>query len=372
MQLHKAPLTRVQRQAYEAVRRACNAPLDTLQLREELAARVRPALPSDAGALATSDPELGLLSHAIYWNYPAAALAHYLAEVYPSEGAVKFIDLGLGGTFASTKAGPVEADWMAAHGFGSKLSFSFADRGMIWGAGCLVRGRESPQFSEEDEAFVRLLAPEIAAGLRRAALLEVARDADTGDVADDSAAPGVALYELRGRLLLRDARVADYLADMGDPPSEPNGAPVLPQVIAAALTHLRLRLQSGGAAPVSANGAGIRARGKSGRWYTVHASAAEAVDAVQAGQALVVVAPMGGGERGGVLARLYGLTPREREIIVRIARGESGKQIAAAVGLSAHTVQAHINNACVKVGARGRKELLAKLFFDGATARMAS
>lgn len=372
MQLHKAPLTRVQRQAYEAVRRACNAPLDTLQLREELAARVRPALPSDAGALATSDPEVGLLSHALYWDYPAAALEHYLTDVYPREGAARIIDLGLSGMFATTKTGPIEADWIATHGLGSKLLVSFADRGMIWGAGCLVRDRESPPFSEEDEAFFRLLAPEIAAGLRRAALLEVARDADAGDVADDSLAPGVALYELRGRLVLRDARVTDYLTDLGDPPPEPNGTPVVPQVVAAALTHLQLRLRAGNAAPGSAGAAGIRARGKSGRWYTVHASAAEAVDAAQAGQALVVVAPMGGGERGSVLARLYGLTPREREIIVRIARGESGKQIAAAVGLSAHTVQAHINNACAKVGARGRKELLAKLFFDGATARMAS
>ena len=115
-----------------------------------------------------------------------------------------------------------------------------------------------------------------------------------------------------------------------------------------------------------------RVRGESGRWYTVHASAAESADVRQAGHVVVVLTPLGGGERANVLAQLYGLTPREREIVGRVARGESGKQIAAALGLSAHTVQAHIDNACAKIGARGRREMVARLFIDSVTARMAS
>ena len=70
-------------------------------------------------------------------------------------------------------------------------------------------------------------------------------------------------------------------------------------------------------------------------------------------------------ERGGILARLYGLSPRERDVLARVVRGESTKQIAAALGLSAYTVQDHVDSACIKVGVRGRRALVAKLFFDG-------
>ena len=36
------------------------------------------------------------------------------------------------------------------------------------------------------------------------------------------------------------------------------------------------------------------------------------------------------------------LTPREKEIVVRVARGERRKQIAAELGISVNTVWAHI------------------------------
>ncbi len=60
-------------------------------------------------------------------------------------------------------------------------------------------------------------------------------------------------------------------------------------------------------------------------------------------------------------AARYGLTPRETELCRRLARGESNKEIAAAVGLSANTVRNHVHNAFEKVGARNRVELCARL-----------
>jgi DNA-binding CsgD family transcriptional regulator len=372
MQVDSFRLARVRREAYEGVLRAVNAPLDSVQLRAEITARVRHALPADSIALGTSDPELGLLTHGLYWDYPEPALRHFYTEIYPREAAVKFIDMARNGELATTHSGPLETEFMHSYGFGSKMLVVFPDRGMLWGVWCLARSHGTRPFDEEEEAFARLLAPHIAAGLRRAALLEVARDAALSDAADAPGVPGVALYDARGHLVLHDGRVERYLADVADPPGTRDGARAMPAVVAGALTQLRWRLRLPAGAPAEPQDAGIHVRGQSGQWYTVHASAAEAVDASQAGQALIVIAPMAGGERAGVLARLYGLTPREREVIVRTARGEPAKQIAAALGLSWHTVQAHINNACAKVGARGRKELVAKLFFDGAAARLAS
>jgi DNA-binding CsgD family transcriptional regulator len=46
------------------------------------------------------------------------------------------------------------------------------------------------------------------------------------------------------------------------------------------------------------------------------------------------------------------------------ARGETTKEIAIALGISPHTVKEHLDRACEKVGARGRKALVARLFVD--------
>jgi DNA-binding CsgD family transcriptional regulator len=72
----------------------------------------------------------------------------------------------------------------------------------------------------------------------------------------------------------------------------------------------------------------------------------------------VVIAPTGDVTS---LAARYGLSPREHEMLRRIARGDANKAIAAALGLSAHTVQEYVGRACRKVGVRTRRELVARL-----------
>ena len=74
MSLGSIRLTRAQREAYESVRRITAAPLDSITLRQEVAARVAPAIPSDMSAMATCDPDIGIFSHGMTWHYPEALL----------------------------------------------------------------------------------------------------------------------------------------------------------------------------------------------------------------------------------------------------------------------------------------------------------
>ncbi|MCJ7421196.1 response regulator transcription factor [Sphingomicrobium astaxanthinifaciens] len=53
------------------------------------------------------------------------------------------------------------------------------------------------------------------------------------------------------------------------------------------------------------------------------------------------------------------LTPRESEILELVATGRSARQIAAAVGLAARTVERYIENIRYKMGARNRTHLVA-------------
>lgn len=57
------------------------------------------------------------------------------------------------------------------------------------------------------------------------------------------------------------------------------------------------------------------------------------------------------------------LTKRENEILARIALGNQNKIIAAALGLSEHTVKIHIHNIITKLGVHNRTEAVA-LYFD--------
>jgi DNA-binding NarL/FixJ family response regulator len=52
------------------------------------------------------------------------------------------------------------------------------------------------------------------------------------------------------------------------------------------------------------------------------------------------------------------LTPREREIVQRIAEGQSNKEIAAALGISAKTVDSHRNNIMRRLQLRSVIELV--------------
>lgn len=58
-------------------------------------------------------------------------------------------------------------------------------------------------------------------------------------------------------------------------------------------------------------------------------------------------------------SRLEGLTPRQRDVLVRLARGDGEKQIAWDLGLSPHTVHDHVKALHRHFGVQSRGELLA-------------
>lgn len=67
-------------------------------------------------------------------------------------------------------------------------------------------------------------------------------------------------------------------------------------------------------------------------------------------------------EAGG---RLNGLTPRETEVLVHVARGRSNTEIAGELFLAEQTVKTHVSRILDKVGARDRAQAIVFAYESG-------
>jgi DNA-binding CsgD family transcriptional regulator len=345
---------------FRAAKRACYAGLDSVTLRRTVTERVAAFVQFDAYAFGTMDPDTSLLNHVVADGIPTPMMNAYVAQLYPFERATMDIDAARSDrpVFHAQELAPGAAHLGPQHGFRFEVDVVLPAGGDLWGKWCLQRANASPALDRRVDAFLRRLAPHLARGLQMAALVEQAFDGSP-EVCETSS-PGVLALDHHDRPALRTAGASaalDDLADVGV--SWGDGVPSVVRSLA-----VQLRARQATLADVDASESiAVRARGRSGRWYTLHAARAEPDDAGRCAS-IVTVRPVTLRERAALLTRLYGLSAREREIVAAIARGEPTKHIAAALAISPHTVTEHINRACDKIGVRGRKELIARLFLD--------
>ena len=107
----------------------------------------------------------------------------------------------------------------------------------------------------------------------------------------------------------------------------------------------------------------VRVQTRSGRWLTFHGARIESRDG-RGGETMVIVEPSRPQELAWLRVSAYGLSERERAVADLVVQGLSTKEISQALYISKHTVQEHLSNAFDKVGVRGRRALVKRLFFD--------
>jgi two-component system nitrate/nitrite response regulator NarL len=93
------------------------------------------------------------------------------------------------------------------------------------------------------------------------------------------------------------------------------------------------------------------------------AQIAEALDAVEAGRSVIDPGPLRPPARD--TNRLGELSPREKEILARIAGGQSTEQMSCAMNITVHTVRTYVKNVLTKLGAHSRLQLAALASQDG-------
>jgi DNA-binding NarL/FixJ family response regulator len=241
-------------------------------------------------------------------------------------------------------------------GFDDELRVVCSDSTGTWGALTLARESGRRCFEASEVRFLGSLAPLLADGLRRAAILGEAATADqrgTGvvvlapDNSIDTATPGA------------EQLLADLAA--GDTP----GAELPVAVLAVAARARRIasdyRDNPERRGPRSDMFARARVRTAQGNWVTVRGSIlGDGPDSSVAVLMEEALPP----ELAPLIADAYGLTDRERRVTELVAQGFSTTDIGQRLHLSAYTVQDHLKSIFDKTGAGSRGELVARLFFE--------
>jgi len=101
----------------------------------------------------------------------------------------------------------------------------------------------------------------------------------------------------------------------------------------------------------------------SGQWLTVQAASLRG-DGPEPDAVAVTLAPASAAELEPVRLALYDLTPREREVVRLLVRGETNDQIARVLWISRYTVKDHVKSVYAKLRVASRAELSAKLFYQ--------
>ncbi len=344
---------------FRSVKRACYAGLDSVRLRQEVARRCAALVPYDGYAFSVTDPDTGLLTHTVGDGIPGSLVTLYSTHYYPAEAAIVQMDRAIAGdpVYSMFARSPALASATRRSGLHYEISVNLADGDELWGNWCLLRTNGAGSAASTAKSFLARVIPHVTRGLRMAALVDSATERD--DATPPLSGPAVLVLDARGRMTARTGSARAMLEDLADVGVDM--AHTLPVCVTGLHGWLRRKQRLAGEdSPADAR---VRARGRSGRWYTLTAALAEP-DCHGSSSEVIVIERIRAPERAALLSRLYGLSSRERQVTALVVRGLSTKRIARRLGISPHTVKEHIERASAKIGVSGRKALVARLYFD--------
>lgn len=294
--------------------------------------------------LASADPVTGAFTGAFTFDIPDAAAGAFYANELAGLDVVRFASLTdavtpVDSLFAATDGEPQRSTrWrevISPLGWGDELRAAIRSDGRTWGYLCLHREAAERRFTGKDVTRLAGVLPVLAGALRRAALA-AAPDHPQLDT-------GVIVFDRRGRMLGSTGGAAGWLAEMDT--AGPGG---LPLIVAGLAGHV---LASGRTATSA-----ISTRG--GRAGVLEAAL---LDGSPEPQVVIVISAAPPPRRLDQLAAASGLTRREVQVVECVLSGRPTKVIAAELGISPFTVQAHLTAIFTKTGQRSRRELINRL-----------
>ena len=353
---------------FAEVKRLCYAGLDAPTLLREVAGRLGRVVPFEAYCVTSNDPLSGLLTH-MAGEGPVNDKEHfrtYLEHIYFEEDLDALRRMVRNrfpvALLSEVTEGKLERslrcrEITSPSGLGYELlgvcSLGQEQQGSI----CLLREKGRPDFDAREVALLHRIVPHLSSGLKAAVLAKQASDQP-----EEESVPGILLLDVQGRVVQHTESAERWLRDLADLKDgwlEGEGLPAPVWMIFGALRKA-LKPET----DRELNGVpSVRVQTRSGRWLTFHGARTEPRPGRE-GETMVVVEPSRPQELAWLRVSAYGLSERERAVVDLVVQGASTKEISQALYISEYTVQDHLSNAFDKVGVRGRRALIKRLFFD--------
>jgi DNA-binding CsgD family transcriptional regulator len=324
----------------------CGAALDERELRVQVLAQLRTAVPCDAYAWLLTDPETCVGSAPLaetpsLADLPALIRLKYLTRVnrwtsLPPNTARTLVDA----TDSDRSRSPMWQGLLRTYEIDDVVSVAFADQYGCWGF--LDLWRRAGAFTSNEctliERVVSLVTPALRSSLATSFALPAA-------AIEAPAEPVVMMLsgglQMRGQTLNTDAYLRALL------PTEASRAPVPAAAFNVAAQLLAVE------AGVDAHPPAARVRLRDGLWVTLRAARIESA-------ITVTIEPTPPSERTALYARVVGLTERETDLLQHLTAGADTRELAAQLFVSEHTVQDHLKSIFAKTATNNRRVLVAR------------
>jgi DNA-binding CsgD family transcriptional regulator len=308
-------------------------------------------VPADASCWSTFDPATTMLTSAVGRNidedggdavrfmeleYVTQAPGHYRGLMSGADPLV----VQHAGTARLASAEHAEVgEHLAAMGFGQELRIVLRHQRTGWGGAGLMRRSGAPPFVDDEQHFLRHVAPSITAAIRSSLVRSV-----TEPVAVDAGRQGPAVVVVDGVDVVEATPAAQrWLEQLGVADRGHGPVPAVLTAVAVAAANGRTVAQ--------------RVRAVDGTWLVVRSAP------LGGGRGIVTMEEAGPPDVVAILSAALGLSVRETDVVIEVLRGSSTKEIATTLSLSTFTVQDHLKTVFQKAGVNSRRELIADVFF---------
>lgn len=359
-------LARVERD----IQRLCYTGLDAESLRSAVVERLGQGLAFDAYCCFTADPMSQFVTHTIFGGAPQRDLDHFIERVYFEDDINEFtwmartrrpVTLLSEGVAGNLERSLCYREILRPRGHAHQARGVFMVKQELWGGIELSRDQKRADFDSDEVALLTRMAPHLGAGLKAAALRGLSEsDSPTEDT------PGMLTLDQRQRIVSCTIAAARWLHELGWPASDRDDATRLPQPVRMLLRALQRTLSPDTEADIQ-RVPRLSVQTPSGRWLSLMAETAIAQGDTPP-LTMVLIEPLGPREATWLRRSAYDLTPREQEVVELVAHGLATRDIAATLCVTEYTVQEHLSHIFDKVGVRGRRPLLKRLFFDNMSA----
>lgn len=307
-------------------------------------------VPADASCWSTFDPATTMLTSAVGRNieehgaegvrfmeleYIVQAPGHYRGML---SGRNPLVVLRADAPTMSD-AHALVGEHLAAMGLGQELRLLLRHNDTSWGGAGLMRRTGAAPFDDDEQRFLRHVTPSITTAIRASLVRAV-----VAPVAVDPLVHGPAVVVVSGTEMLETTPAARrWLELLGAGDRGHGPVPAILTAVAVAASNGRTVTQ--------------RARTVDGTWLVVRSAP------LGERRGIVTIDEAGPPDVVALLSAALGLSARETDVAVEVLRGSSTKEIAAALHLSAYTVQDHLKRVFEKAGVNSRRELIADVFF---------